>query len=177
MFISRPGALALILLLLPAVALADRWPHEGGTLTLDKTPERIIALNWAATEALLLLGVTPVGVADRDGYDYWVKKPALPDQVPNIGTRVAPSLEAIAELKPDLIVTSAEMAPAADLLKRIAPTTSSASTGKVAPLSPRRRRCCSPWATFLIAKPGQKPCSGTSNTAWRPSANASKRPD
>nr|WP_297399102.1 iron-siderophore ABC transporter substrate-binding protein [uncultured Marinobacter sp.] len=122
MFISRPGALALILLLLPAVALADRWPHEGGTLTLDKTPERIIALNWAATEALLLLGVTPVGVADRDGYDYWVKKPALPDQVPNIGTRVAPSLEAIAELKPDLIVTSAEMAPAADLLKRIAPT-------------------------------------------------------
>lgn len=103
-------------------ASAGTWQHEGGTLTLDDQPERVVALNWAATEALLLLGVTPVGVADRDGYDVWVKEPKLPEDVPNIGTRVAPSLEAIAELKPDLIVTSSEMAPAAKLLERIAPT-------------------------------------------------------
>ncbi|WP_420390751.1 iron-siderophore ABC transporter substrate-binding protein [Marinobacter sp.] len=101
---------------------AGTWQHEGGTLTLDDQPERVVALNWAATEALLLLGVTPVGVADRDGYDVWVKEPKLPEDVPNIGTRVAPSLEAIAELKPDLIVTSSEMSPAAKLLERIAPT-------------------------------------------------------
>jgi iron complex transport system substrate-binding protein len=82
----------------------------------------VIALNWAATEALLLLGVTPIGVADRDGYNVWVREPELPEGVANIGTRVAPSLEAIAELKPDLIVTSSEMAPAANLLERIAPT-------------------------------------------------------
>lgn len=103
-------------------ASAGTWQHEGGTITLDEPPERVVALNWAATEALLLLGVTPVGVADRDGYDVWVNEPELPEHVPNIGTRVAPSLEAIAELKPDLIVTSAEMAPAAKLLERIAPT-------------------------------------------------------
>ena len=108
--------------MLPVFASAETWQHEQGTLSLDKTPQRVIALNWAATEALLLLGVTPVGVADRDGYSVWVKEPELPEGVANIGTRVAPSLEAIAELKPDLIVTSSEMAPAANLLERIAPT-------------------------------------------------------
>ena len=117
----RYGA-ALLLSLVPFFANAASWQHEQGTLTLDQTPERVIALNWAATEALLLLGVTPVGVADRDGYSVWVREPELPEGVANIGTRVAPSLEAIAELKPDLIVTSSEMAPAANLLQRIAPT-------------------------------------------------------
>lgn len=101
---------------------AGTWPHEGGKLTLTKAPERIVALNWAATEALLLLDVTPVGVADRDAYLHWVQEPALPEGVHNIGSRTAPSLEAIAELKPDLIVTSSELSPAADLLKSIAPT-------------------------------------------------------
>ena len=108
--------------LVPQMTAAGTWQHEQGTLTLQEPPQRIVALNWAATEALLLLGVTPVGVADRDGYKVWVKKPALPDGIANVGTRVAPSLEAIAELRPDLIVTSAEMAPAASLLERIAPT-------------------------------------------------------
>lgn len=112
----------LLTSLLALPASAGTWQHEQGTITLDKPPERIVALNWAATEALLLLGMTPVGVADRDGYDVWVTEPALPGQVPNIGTRVAPSLEAIAELNPDLIVTSSEMAPASGLLASIAPT-------------------------------------------------------
>lgn len=115
-------SLVLCLSLLSSQAAATTWQHEQGALTLTQLPERIVTLNWAATEALLLLGVTPVGVADKTGYSIWVREPALPDTVPNIGTRVAPSLEAIAELKPDLIVTSSEMAPATDLLERIAPT-------------------------------------------------------
>ncbi|WP_273203051.1 ABC transporter substrate-binding protein [Marinobacter subterrani] len=114
--------LAALIGLFPVLANAGTWQHEQGSLTLETTPQRVVALNWAATEALLLLGVTPVGVADRDGYRVWVKEPELPEDVANIGTRVAPSLEAIAQLKPDLIVSSSEMAPAADLLQRIAPT-------------------------------------------------------
>ncbi len=116
------SAALIVLCAFPPLATADTWDHEGGSITLGQTPERIVSLNWAATEALLLLGVKPVGVADRDGYEVWVKDPELPEGVANVGTRVAPSLEAIAELKPDLIVTSSEMAPAADLLERIAPT-------------------------------------------------------
>ncbi|MBW4935843.1 ABC transporter substrate-binding protein [Marinobacter sp. F4206] len=112
----------LCLCLFTTVTGAKTWQHEQGTLTLGETPKRVVALNWAATEALLLLGVTPVGVADKAGYSVWVREPELPESVPNIGTRVAPSLEAIAELEPDLIVTSSEMAPATDLLERIAPT-------------------------------------------------------
>lgn len=122
---DRPalGFLAfLVISLLPALAAGESWQHENGTITLNDPPQRVVALNWAATETLLLLGITPVGVADRDGYATWVNKPGLPDGVRNVGTRVAPSMEAIAELEPDLIVTSSEMAPAANLLERIAPT-------------------------------------------------------
>ena len=119
---ARPLVLFFLTAICAMQVAAASWKHEGGTLSLKETPERIVALNWAATEALLLLGVTPVGVADLEGYEYWVKDPALPEGVQNVGTRVAPSLEAIAALKPDLIVTSAEMAPATDLLERIAPT-------------------------------------------------------
>lgn len=120
---ARRGLVAALALLMAAPALAGTWRHELGTLTLDGTPRRIVTLNWAATEAVLLLGVTPVGVANMDGYGYWVKEPPLPESgVFNVGLRMAPSLEAIAELKPDLIVTSTELAPAAELLERIAPT-------------------------------------------------------
>ncbi|MGM0571023.1 iron-siderophore ABC transporter substrate-binding protein [Marinobacter sp.] len=123
MFTSlRVVVLGACLLAFTAPGMAQTWTHEGGTLTLNEPPERIVALNWAATETLLLLGITPVGVADKAGYSTWVQEPALPGDVANVGTRVAPSLEAIAELKPDLIVTSTEMAPAARLLERIAPT-------------------------------------------------------
>jgi len=116
-------ALMLAMVMPATAATAETWQHENGSLTLEQPPKRIITLNWAATEAALLLGVTPVGVADLQGYHHWVRQPALPEEgVANVGTRVAPSLEAIAELKPDLIVTSAEMAPAASLLERIAPT-------------------------------------------------------
>lgn len=114
--------LGALFLALPAFGMSQTWSHEGGTLNLDALPKRIVALNWAATETLLLLGITPVGVADKTGYSAWVNTPQLPDDVANVGTRVAPSLEAIAELKPDLIVTSTEMAPAHELLEQIAPT-------------------------------------------------------
>lgn len=119
-FLGPALALAGMFLAVPVVQ-AETWQHERGELRLAETPERVVALNWAATEALLLLGVTPVGMADRDGYPLWVQEPELPEGVHNVGTRSAPSLEAIAELKPDLIVTSGQLAPAWEQLRGIAP--------------------------------------------------------
>lgn len=112
----------ILLLLSVGPVQAGTWQHERGEFELTATPERIVALDWAATEALLLLGVTPVGVGDRDYYPVWVKEPELPPGAHNVGARRSPSLEAIAELRPDLIVTSGHLVPAWELLESIAPT-------------------------------------------------------
>ncbi|HEY9120606.1 MAG TPA: iron-siderophore ABC transporter substrate-binding protein, partial [Marinobacter sp.] len=71
---TRPSVRVLVVLVLLFLGLASlpanarTWQHEYGSVSLEDTPKRIVTLNWAATEALLLLGVTPVGMADRDGY-------------------------------------------------------------------------------------------------------------
>lgn len=79
--------------------------HDAGGHTFEKTPQRIVALTWSHTEILLTLGVTPVGVATVSGYRKWQSNnPPLPDGVVDVGHRGSPSLEAIAHLKPDLIL-------------------------------------------------------------------------
>lgn len=66
---------------------------------------RVIALEWTYVENLLALGLQPVGVADIRGYQKYVKiQPQLADWVTEVGTRQEPSLEAIAQLQPDLIL-------------------------------------------------------------------------
>ncbi|WP_395824470.1 ABC transporter substrate-binding protein [Elstera sp.] len=67
-------------------------------------PNRIVTLEFMATESVLALGVTPIGAADSAGYRGWVSGQPLPTRVTDVGTRQEPSLEAIASLKPDLII-------------------------------------------------------------------------
>ncbi|SMF85976.1 iron complex transport system substrate-binding protein [Paenibacillus uliginis N3/975] len=75
------------------------------TLEFDKIPERIVVLQWQEAEFLLALGIQPVGFADIPNWDLWVNiEPKLAADVVDVGSRVEPSLEAIAELKPDLII-------------------------------------------------------------------------
>lgn len=64
---------------------------------------RVVALEWDALENLVSLGITPVGAADLDGYDTWVDLPRS-RSIADVGLRQAPSLTAIAKLRPDLIV-------------------------------------------------------------------------
>lgn len=78
-----------------------------GTVCVPEDPERVVTLEWAYTENVLALGVQPVGVADIEGYNGWVDISAeLSDNAVDVGTRQAPNLEQIAELEPDLIITS-----------------------------------------------------------------------
>lgn len=72
----------------------------------QKQQMRVAALNWSAAEALISLGIVPVGVADPKGYSDWVKAPKLPEGITDLGTRGEPNLEVLHRLKPDLIITS-----------------------------------------------------------------------
>ena len=85
-----------------AVTVVDA---RGEEIVLDGGPAtRVVALEWMEAENLVSLGVMPVGVADVDGYNTWVSAAPLDDTVADVGTRAEPSVEAILELEPDLIV-------------------------------------------------------------------------
>lgn len=88
------------------------------------TGPRVVAFDWGLAETLLALGVTPVGAAETQGYREWVGEPPLPGGVTDVGLRLEPNFEAVAALKPDLIVTTPQLAPFVPMLERIAPTRS-----------------------------------------------------
>jgi ferric hydroxamate transport system substrate-binding protein len=83
---------------------------------------RVVALDWAGGAMALSLGVTPVGLADKELYRTWVAEPLLPSEVMDVGLRTEPDLELVAELKPNLILTNPLGAGSRMLLERIAPT-------------------------------------------------------
>lgn len=131
-------ALALMgLTLLPVAAAQGSYPvtvqHAAGTTTLTKRPVRVAVLGPYALDLVLSIGAQPAGYAEVGQYNLGVPGapsraiPYLGDRVRtrpvNLGTREQPSLEALAVLKPDLIVGQddlhAELYPQ---LARIAPT-------------------------------------------------------
>lgn len=80
---------------------------EFGDVTVDEKPERVVALGWGDAETALALGVQPVGASDwlgfgGEGVGPWAE--GLYDTAPEIIDTLEPSYEAIAALKPDLIL-------------------------------------------------------------------------
>jgi len=76
-----------------------------GDVELEVTAKRVVALEWTYAEDLLAVGVQPIGVTDIQNYNNWVQiEEKFDDNVVDVGTRQEPSLEKIAELKPDLII-------------------------------------------------------------------------
>lgn len=92
---------------------------RGEEVTLEGGPaERVVALEWMQAEVAVTLGVMPVGVADVDGYTTWVGTAApLDDSVGDVGTRGEPSVDAVIDLDPDLILV--EMGTPDDLIERL----------------------------------------------------------
>lgn len=87
------------------VAETREIEHALGTTEITGIPERIVVLEWPYVEALLAMGIQPVGVADIEGYTSLVNTdPALSEDVTDVGIRQEPSLESIAALEPDLII-------------------------------------------------------------------------
>jgi ABC-type Fe3+-hydroxamate transport system substrate-binding protein len=92
--------------------------------TLPQRPKRIVVLEYMFAEDLAALGIIPVGMADAANYPGWFEydKERL-GRVADVGTRQEPSFEAIAALKPDLILgVGLRHSAIFDALNRIAPT-------------------------------------------------------
>lgn len=109
--------------LLGGAAGATTVRHELGTAEVTGLPRRIVVLEYSFADALLSVGVRPVGLAqEAAGSDL----PYLDRQLAGVavvGSRAQPSLEKILALKPDLIVADLDRHKAIyGQLSRIAPT-------------------------------------------------------
>lgn len=116
--------LASALLMVSAFASAVTIKDAKGEFTLDKTPSRVVALEYSFVDALAQVNVSPVGVADDNKIDRIL--PQVREKIAawqSVGTRSQPSLEVIASLKPDLIIADPSRHTAVfEELKKIAPT-------------------------------------------------------
>ncbi|MCV9886806.1 ABC transporter substrate-binding protein [Metabacillus halosaccharovorans] len=98
--------------------------HAMGTTEITGTPEKVVILTNEGTEALLAMGVTPVGAVQS-----WLGEPwydHISDQMTDVqvvGTESEVNVEAIAALKPDLIIgNKMRQEKVYEQLKAIAPT-------------------------------------------------------
>ena len=109
--------------------------HAMGTTEVAGTPERVVVLDTGELDAVLALGVTPVGAVRTDVSD------ALPAYIEDagvdasdiaaVGTIAEPDLEAIAALEPDLVLSnSVRHADIYEQLSGIAPTVFAESIGE-----------------------------------------------
>lgn len=79
--------------------------HAMGSTTLEKAPEKVVILTNEGTEALLALGVTPVGAVQSWTGDPWYDH--IADEMKDaevVGLESEVNVEAIAALQPDLII-------------------------------------------------------------------------
>ncbi|MEQ2527234.1 iron-siderophore ABC transporter substrate-binding protein [Bacillaceae bacterium CLA-AA-H227] len=98
--------------------------HAMGSTPIDKTPEKVVILTNEGTEALLALGITPVGaVQSWTGNPWYAHIASEMKNVEVVGTESEVNLEAIASLQPDLIIGNKVRQEAIyEQLSQIAPT-------------------------------------------------------
>ncbi|MGW3243913.1 ABC transporter substrate-binding protein [Streptomyces sp. NPDC001070] len=116
-------------------AKPGEWPrtitHAMGSTVLKAQPKRVVVLDVGELDNVVSLGVKPVGLAPTEG------SPELPSYLKgdagkpaNVGTVNSLNLEAIAALRPDLILGSQlRAADSYDELSQIAPTVFSIRPG------------------------------------------------
>ncbi|MFI2348614.1 ABC transporter substrate-binding protein [Streptomyces sp. NPDC019443] len=119
----------------------DTSPGAGGTHTVKTAmgdvqvpdaPQRVVVLDTAELDSAITLGVKPVGAAHADvesGFLNYLPKDQVAG-IKDVGAITQPNLEAVAALKPDLILTSkVRDGDKYDKLRAIAPTVMTESTG------------------------------------------------
>ncbi|MGF3105299.1 ABC transporter substrate-binding protein [Rossellomorea sp. DUT-2] len=98
--------------------------HAMGTTEIEGTPKKVVILTNEGTEALLSMGVTPVGAVQSWTGDPWYDHIADDMKgVEVVGTESELNMEAIAKLQPDLIIgNKMRQEEQYNQLKDIAPT-------------------------------------------------------
>ncbi|RTE08870.1 ABC transporter substrate-binding protein [Paenibacillus whitsoniae] len=98
--------------------------HAMGETAVPANPQRVVILTNEGTEALLALGVKPVGAVESYiGKPWYEHIRADMEGVTTLGTESQPNLEVIASLKPDLIIgNKMRQEKVYEQLKAIAPT-------------------------------------------------------
>jgi iron complex transport system substrate-binding protein len=103
--------------------------HKFGSTTIEEAPERIVTVGLTDQDAVLALGVVPVGITDWFGDHPHAVWPWAQDLLGGAEPEVldgeeGPDLEAIAALRPDVIVGlyAGLTEEQYDLLSQIAPT-------------------------------------------------------
>lgn len=98
--------------------------HAMGETTVNGTPKRVVVLTNEGAEALLTVGVTPVGTTKPRAGDEWY--PHLANELKDtkvVGTERDINLEAVMRLQPDLIIgNKMRHEKIYEQLKEIAPT-------------------------------------------------------
>lgn len=116
---------------LVAPAFAREVTHAMGTTDVPDNPQRVVILTNEGTEALLALGVKPVGAAQSwDGNPWHAHLTDLLVDTVDLGTELAVNLEVLATLEPDLIIgTKVRQEDVYEQLSAIAPTVMSETIG------------------------------------------------
>ncbi|MEV5595776.1 iron-siderophore ABC transporter substrate-binding protein [Streptomyces sp. NPDC052496] len=103
-----------------------------GEVEVPAAPRRVVVLDTAELDSAITLGVRPVGATRSDvagGFLDYLPKDKLTG-IEDVGRIGAPNLEAVAALKPDLILTSkVRDGKRYEQLKAIAPTVMTETTG------------------------------------------------
>jgi iron complex transport system substrate-binding protein len=84
--------------------------HALGSVTIEKQPTRVVALDYPSADAVLALGVTPVGMYEvsyvEGGIQAWTKAALDGDRPELIDTADGIPLEKLAAMRPDVIVAT-----------------------------------------------------------------------
>jgi len=120
---SRPRAAGT-----PTGAFPVTVEHKYGSTTIKSEPERVVTVGYTDQDAVLALGVVPVGVGDFLGGYKWRERPwaqaALKGADPPVVSGQEINFEAVAAQRPDLIIAVNAGLKRADYdrLTKIAPT-------------------------------------------------------
>lgn len=104
--------------------------HQDAPVEVPVKPKRVVSLGWATGPMLEIEDSPLVGAADSDTRDYAPDARERFEKLPKVGKRAEISVEQVAELEPDLILSGIPAAAPMDYgqLEEIAPVVSSAPT-------------------------------------------------